>query len=107
VIGVTIRLSQGELTKAAQHLFRIRRPCVSGPAAGCLCVRQQQYGVLYLPACLPACVASLLNFLWYFAQGKPVRVKLHVSSGRLADGTIGLEGLVDGEVAQLVVQAEG
>lgn len=39
-------------------------------------------------------------------QVKPVRVKLHVGSGRLADGTIGLES-ADGAPNQLVVQAKG
>ncbi|CAN0390668.1 unnamed protein product [Pylaiella littoralis] len=37
---------------------------------------------------------------------KPVRVKLHVSSGRIADGNIGLEA-VEGGGTQLVVQAHG
>lgn len=39
-------------------------------------------------------------------QDKPVRVKLHVSTGRIVDGTIGLES-IDGAPAQLVVQAQG
>lgn len=39
-------------------------------------------------------------------QDKTVRVKLHVSSGRIADGTIRLDS-VDGTPDQLVVQAQG
>ncbi|CAB1121578.1 unnamed protein product [Ectocarpus sp. CCAP 1310/34] len=37
---------------------------------------------------------------------KPVRVKLHVSSGKVADGNIGLEKLPGGDM-QIVVQAHG
>lgn len=41
-------------------------------------------------------------------QEKPVRVKLHVSTGRVADGTITLDANPEeGGPAQLVVQAHG
>ncbi|CAM9673356.1 unnamed protein product, partial [Hapterophycus canaliculatus] len=41
-------------------------------------------------------------------QEKPVRVKLHVSAGRVADGTISLDtDPREGGPAQLVVQAHG
>lgn len=55
-----------------------------------------------------------VQFDYYYAavmfaelvKAKPVRVKLHVSLGRIADGTIGLVA-VDGAPAHLVVQAQG